>query len=265
VVELFAFARPDITCRASQLGLDALIVDLERAGKEHRQLGFDTQISAHTIDDLKSTRAATDVRIVCRIDAMSADSARQIDAVVNAGANEILVPMIESTSEVDAALSLAAGRVAVGVMIETSKSLAIVDAIAELPISRAYLGLNDLWIERRTPTRFAAISDGTSDKVAAALSRLPFGVAGLTHPMMGSPLPCRHLINELSRLNCGFTFLRRAFFTAIESTPVDELLNAIRSALATADQRTSPQVEVDRRLAHRAIDSLPVDVAPDHR
>jgi len=265
MTQLFAFACDGLHRRSRELGFDALIVDLEREGKHDRQSGFDTQISAHTIDDLVAIRPTTDARIICRIDAMSADSRRQIDAVISAGADEILVPMVRRVTEIEHALSVADGRAGVGVMIETTDSLRIVETLAELPISRGYLGLNDLWIERRTPNRFTALSDGTTDKVASAFGDIPFGVAGLTHPRLGSPLPCRHLVNELSRLGCDFTFLRRAFLAAISTMPAVEVIADIRSALAAANSRSPAQVDTDRRLAHAAIDSLPVEHAPDSR
>jgi len=265
MTQLFAFACDGLHQRAAELGFDTLIVDLEREGKSHRQSGFNTQISAHTISDLAAIRQATDTRIICRIDAMSAGSADQINAVIQAGADEILVPMVRRVGEVETALHIIDGRVGLGVMIETSDSLQIVEALAELPISRGYLGLNDLWIERRTPNRFTTLSDGTADKVASALGMVPFGVAGLTHPRLGSPLPCRHLVNELSRLGCGFTFLRRAFLAAIETLPATEVVSDIRAALTLADSRSPSQVATDQRLAHAAIDSLPVEHAPDSR
>ncbi len=265
MTELFAFACDGLHRRSAELGFDALIVDLEREGKHHRQSGFDTQISAHTIDDLGAIRSTTDTHIICRIDSMSAGSSRQINDVIFAGADEILVPMVRHPREVEGALELADGRVGVGVMIETVDALRIVENLAELPISRAYLGLNDLWIERRTPNRFTALSDGTADKVSSALGGIPFGVAGLTHPLLGSPLPCRHLVNELSRLGCGFTFLRRAFLAAIAHLPAGEVVADIRAALTVADSRSPFQVDTDRRGAHKAIDSLPVEDAPESR
>ena len=50
------------------------------------------------------------------------------------------------------------------------------------PLSRVYVGLNDLMIDRRGGSLFAPLVDGTVDHVARAVAGagIPFGVAGLT-------------------------------------------------------------------------------------
>jgi len=259
VIDLYVFSQDELASEAAALGVDAVIVDLERHDKERRQGGADTDISTQTVRDLGDTRLRTDLPIICRIDAVGEQSATQIDQVIEAGTDEILIPMVRHPVEVEWVLGYVDGHVAVGVMVETVDAVANAAELSTLPISRAYVGLNDLWIERRSNHRFSAFTDGTLDHLAGIFESLPFGVAGLTHPELGRPLPCFHLINELVRLGCDFTFLRRSFFHAIKHQPAPDVVAAIRAADARAGGRTADVVESDRRAAWRAIDSLTIE------
>ena len=48
-------------------GAAGIVVDWERRGKSRRQLGEGTQINSDTPADLSRVRAATDGRLLCRI------------------------------------------------------------------------------------------------------------------------------------------------------------------------------------------------------
>ena len=71
-------------------GVSAIIVDWERNGKVTRQSGADTQIGVDTLEDLERVRAATDARIICRINGYGDCTRREVDQAISAGADEIL-------------------------------------------------------------------------------------------------------------------------------------------------------------------------------
>ena len=141
------------------------------------------------------------------------------------------------------------GRVGVGAIVETRDAVANVAALAALPLTRIYIGLNDLHIDCGTRHIFAALSDGTVDKVRASAGPIPFGFVGLTLPGGGTPLPVRHLIEEMARLACGFTFLRRSFFRDVCGCDLRDAIQRILSAVERATCRPASQVEVDRLSA----------------
>ena len=93
------------------------------------------------------------------------------------------------------------GRCGVGVLVETVAAVEAVEELALLPLSRVYVGLNDLSIDRGTASLFDAIADGTVERVVSAFD-VPFGFGGLTEPELGDPVPCRLLIAEMARLRC---------------------------------------------------------------
>ncbi|MGY1606319.1 aldolase/citrate lyase family protein [Geodermatophilus sp. SYSU D00700] len=191
-------------------GAAGIVVDWERRGKHRRQAGEGTQINADTHEDLVRVRAATDGRLLCRVNAAGPWTAREVADAVAAGADEVLLPMVRTPEEVDRALDLVAGRCGLGILVETQDAVERVAELAARPLSRLYVGLNDLRIDRRSTELFRPLVDGTVDAVRAAVP-VPFGVGGLTLPGGGFPVPGDLLAAELVRLGTDFTFLRRSF------------------------------------------------------
>ena len=183
-------------------GAAGIVVDWERRGKRRRQAGADTQINADTPDDLAAVRAATGGRLVCRVNGWDGWTPAEIDLAIALGADEVLLPMVRRVEEVDAAVAHVAGRCGLGILIETTDAVRRADELLRRPLARVYVGMNDLMIDRGCGPLFAALVDGTVDRLAAlaADAGIPFGVGGLTVPEGGHPVPCRLLAGELARL-----------------------------------------------------------------
>jgi HpcH/HpaI aldolase/citrate lyase family len=244
--ELFLFTPdPDFAARAVVAGVHGIVIDWERVGKEERQEAADTEINLDTVEDLIRVRAATSARILCRINPVGSGTAGEIDAAASAGADEVLVPMVRTPGDVEVALELAHGRVGIGILVETVEALGRADALGRLPLSRVYVGLNDLRIERGSPSIFTAVLDGTVERVRAA-SRVPFGFAGLTLPEAGDPIPCRLLAAELARLRCNFTFLRRSFRRDVAGRELEVEIPRMHDALRVASARSRAEIARDR-------------------
>ncbi|MBB3085338.1 aldolase [Geodermatophilus sabuli] len=192
-------------------GTAGIVVDWERRGKHRRQAGEGTQINADRPEDLSRMRAATDGRLLCRLNGYGPWTAGEVDDAVARGADELMLPMVRTTEEVDRTLDLVAGRCGLGILVETQDAVARAADLARRPLSRVYVGLNDLRIDRRATQLFTPLVDGTVDAVRAVVGDRPFGVGGLTLPGGGYPVPGDLLAAELVRLGTGFTFLRRSF------------------------------------------------------
>ncbi len=222
-------------------GAAGIVVDWERRGKHRRQAGEGTQINGDTLEDLVRMRAATDGRLVCRVNAAGPWTAREVDDAVAAGADEVLLPMVRTPDEVDRTLDLVGGRCGLGILVETQDAVDRAAELARRPLSRVYVGLNDLRIDRRSDQLFRPLVDGTVDAVRAAVP-VPFGVGGLTLPGGGFPVPGDLLAAELVRLRTDFTFLRRSFTADMAGrdpfTEVPRLLAALAD-LAGADRPTA--------------------------
>ena len=225
-------------------GAAGLIVDWERRGKARRQAGEGTQINSDTLDDLVAMRAATPGRLLCRINGYGPWTAGEVDDAVAAGADEILLPMVRSAEQVDRTLDAVAGRCGLGILIETQDAVERAAELARRPLTRVYVGLNDLRIDRRSTELFRPLVDGTVDAVRAVVDR-PFGVAGLTLPGGGFPVPSDLLAAELVRTGADFTFLRRAFTADMAGR--DPFVEVPRLLASVAELRAASSADVAER------------------
>jgi hypothetical protein len=227
--------------RAVQAGVDGLVVDWEWDGKEKRQLGADTQINHASVEDLRRVRSYEPGHVICRVN-NGPTTLAEVEQAIDAGADEILLPMVRDPQFVTQVIDAIAGRAAVGVLIETVQAVARAAEFAYLPIARVYVGLNDLSIERGAPSIFSAIADGTVERLRQHFT-VPFGFGGLTLPTGGQPIPCRLLMAEMLRLECDFTLLRRSFQRDVSDPRLGVPL--IREALDTMRGRTADEIERD--------------------
>jgi hypothetical protein len=260
---LFLFSvEPALIREAVAGGVAGVVVDWERVGKERRQAGADTQINQHTLHDLRVVRASTDARVLCRINGVHAETAAEIELALEAGADELLIPMVRQAREVEEVLAYVNGRADVSILVETEAAVRNVAALTRLPLIRLYAGLNDLSIDRGSDHIFCALVDGTLETLAASVDR-PFGFGGLTLPESGSPVPCRLLMGEMARLGCSFSFLRRSFHRAVRGRNVREEVERILAAVTECRSRTPAEVARERDELRAVVRMLPLpsDVA----
>ena len=237
---------PEFIQKATTSGIDTIIVDWENRGKGARQSGVNTQINYNTLDDLKRARAATKAGVICRINAFDQKTTpREVEQAIEAGTDEILLPMVRTMAEIESVLRWTNERCKVGILIETVSAVNIAKQLGQLPLARIYVGLNDLGIERHTPNIFVALLDRTIDQIRSYFNN-PFGFGGLTLPDQGYPIPCRLLIAELARLKCNFSFLRRSFHRDIQGRSMETEIPKILEAIAKAKERTEPQIAQDK-------------------
>lgn len=241
--DLFLFHRDvDVSCQMLNEGVSAAIIDLESRGKNQRQAGFDTEINAHSLSDLRDLRAQTDRPIFCRIGSAEITEQELADTI-NSGADEIIIPMVRHVTEVECILRLINNRCAATVMIETTDAADQAKALSSLPINRIYVGLNDLHIDRGTDSIFAPLVDGYMDRIKEQCGDVPFGFGGLTLPDHGAPLAASHLYAEMARLECSFTFLRRSFYRDTLGKDGAQELENMKSVMRKMQMRDPLTVE----------------------
>ncbi len=232
--QLFLFStREDMIVQADEGGVAGFVVDWENKAKTERQTGFDTQINYDTVEDLERVRSLTNRLVICRVNRHKdeQDCRREMNFAIDAGADEILLPMVRSVGEVEMALRLAGDRCGVGILVETRDAVELARELGQLPLTRVYVGLNDLAIDRKKENIFDSLEDGVIDSIRRFFP-MPFGFAGLTIPEGGHPIPCRLLMSEMARLRCDFTFLRRAFFADTKDRDMAHELGRIREAVS---------------------------------
>ena len=104
---------------------------------------------------------------------------------MQAGADELLLPMVQDPGEVIELLRLADDRCGVGILIETEEAVAGRES-RPAAVARGFVGLNDLSIQRGADSIFDAVRDGTVERVCGAFDA-PIGFAGLTLPDVVRP------------------------------------------------------------------------------
>jgi hypothetical protein len=227
---LFADSAP---VAAAATDLDGLVVDWESRGKAQRQAGYDTQVNHHTLAHLRQVRAATSLPVTCRINSHGPHTLEEVEAALGEGANEILLPMVRQVDEVERTLQAVRGRAPLAILIETTDAVQRRAELGALPLSRIYVGLNDLAIDRGARNIFTAVVDGTVEDIRGHI-RVPFGFGGLTLPHLGHPVPCHLLIAEMARLRCSFSFLRRSFLRDVPADQFGAAALTIRKAMVEA-------------------------------
>ena len=115
-----------------------------------------------------------------------------------------------------------------------------------------YVGLNDLSIDRGLANIFTSVADGTVGRVRNACAK-PFGFAGLTHPDGGAPIPCRMLVNEMIRLDCAFSFVRRSFRRDAQQYGVAEVVRALREEIDAARERSRVELLANHALLAKLV------------
>jgi hypothetical protein len=254
--ELFLFStQPGLIREAVAAGIAGIIVDWESRGKQSRQESWDTEINADTPRDLEVVRQATSARVICRLNGSGETTPAEIEAAVSRGVDEILLPMVRSTAEVKRVLQMARGRCGVGILVETVAATRIARDLGMLPLSRVYVGLNDLAIDRGLKSIFESVTDGAVERTRENF-HVPFGFGGATLPDCGSPVPCQLLLGEMARMKCGFTFLRRSFHRDIRGRDLAFEVPRIHQAIARAFARTPSMQSDDRDAIRRIVASI---------
>ncbi|MBI4854371.1 MAG: hypothetical protein HY819_21440 [Acidobacteria bacterium] len=241
--------------QAVEGGVEAIIVDWENLGKSARQAGLDTEINSHMLSDLKTVRASTKKLVICRVNNHPSATAKEIEQAIDCGVDEIFLPMVRSIKEVEKVLEQVKDRAKVGILIETIDAIKIAKHLAQLPLSRVYIGLNDLAIDRKAQNIFTPLLDGTIEEIRHFFN-MPFGFGGLTLPKLGSPIPCYLLMCEMLRLNCSFSFLRRSFHRDILQHNTVEGVQEILFALKDLKLRSKEQIIKDRKELEKVIYTL---------
>ena len=109
--------RPDVAAIAERNGVDRIFVDMEYIGKAERQGKMDTVQNHHTVEDVKRVRAAiTDAELLVRVNPIHdatdeyCSSEDEINAVIEAGADIIMLPYFKTIQEIHDFLSIVNGR-----------------------------------------------------------------------------------------------------------------------------------------------------------
>lgn len=212
--------RPDVAQIAESAGVDRIFVDLEYIGKAQRQGGMNTVQNHHTIDDVIRMRAAIEqAELLVRINPIHeatesyCSSKDEIDTVVRAGAEIVMLPYFKEVWEVREFIRLVDGRAKTMLLFETPESIEHLDEILNLKgIDEVFIGMNDLSLGYGKHFMFELLADGTIERIGLKFRQknLPFGFGGIASLGKGM-LPSEFVIREHYKLGSGCAILSRSF------------------------------------------------------
>lgn len=211
---------PEIAKIAESCGVERVFVDLEYIGKSDRQGGMDTVQSGHTIDDIKNIRSVlTKSELLVRCNpihdatAEYSSSKEEIDAIIENGADIVMLPYFKTADEVKRFVDLVDGRAKTLLLVETPEAVDAIDEILEVEgIDEYFIGLNDLSLGYGKKFMFELLSDGTVENLCSKFKNKGFsygfgGIASIGHGL----LPAEYVIAEHYRLGSTCVILSRSF------------------------------------------------------
>lgn len=212
---LMITADPMVAASLESAGVDTVFVDLEVRGKAARQAGRNTVISGHSINDVRAVRAAVSgSRLLVRVNPWWEGSEDEIDAVLEAGADTIMLPFFTTEEEVAKFTARVGSAAKTCLLFETSESVDRMDAILDVGgIDAAFVGLNDLHIAYGKQFMFELLCDGTVERLCDSFARrgLRYGFGGMARIGALVP-PAERVLAEHYRLGSSMVILSRSFF-----------------------------------------------------
>lgn len=212
--------QPEIAQIAESAGVDRIFVDMEYIGKEKRQQNMDTVQNHHTLEDVKRIRGAIEkAELLVRVNPIHekteeyCSSKEEIDAVIDVGADVVMLPYFTTVEEVEQFVEMVDGRAKTMPLLESGKALELVDEILEIKgIDEIFVGLNDLSLDLGKKFMFELLSDGTVEKLCFKFKQkgIPYGFGGIASLGKGM-LPSEYVIREHYRLGSTCAILSRSF------------------------------------------------------
>jgi 2-keto-3-deoxy-L-rhamnonate aldolase RhmA len=244
--------KPVVAEIAEEAGVDWIFLDMEFIGKDARQGGLDTVQNHHTVKDVKNIKASVKkAKVLVRVnpihDALPnyPSSKDEIDEVINAGADILMLPFFKSVKEVKRFVEYVGGRAKTCLLLETAEAAVLIDEILKLPgIDMIHIGLNDLHLELGMKFMFELLADGTVERLGSKIKAkgIPFGFGGIARLDSGS-LPGADVLKEHVRLGSSMVIVSRSFCNTDVITDLDEVrkifiegIGEIRRLEAEADE-----------------------------
>ncbi|MEL7556147.1 MAG: aldolase/citrate lyase family protein [bacterium] len=214
--------QPQVAKIAEKNGVEWIWIDLETIGKDERQKGKNSVKSHHSIEDIKIIKPLlTTSLLLVRVNPWNEKSKLEINAVIDAKADMIMLPMWKTVKEVQDFISTINGRAKTMLLLETKEAVECLDEVLKISgIDEIHIGLNDLHLSYCKTFMFELLADGTIERLCNKIRTvgLPYGFGGIAKIGDGI-LPAEKIILEHYRLGSTRVILSRTFcdYTLIDS------------------------------------------------
>ena len=217
---------PMVAKIAENSGVDRIWIDLETKGKEQRQKNMDTVKSRHAISDIKIISDVLEMsELMVRINPFDKNTHNEIENVISAGAQRIMLPMWKTPDEVNRFLEIINKRVHTTLLLETKEAVECLDAVLENPlVDEIHIGLNDLHLSYGLNFLFELLTNGTVETICnkCKSKNIPYGFGGIARLGEGI-VPAERIITEHYRLGSTRAILSRSFCNTEVTTNLKEI------------------------------------------
>lgn len=223
---------PKIAQIAEKAGVNWIFVDMEFIGKACRQGGLDTVQNHHTIKDVVNIKSIVKkAKVLVRVNPIHdtlpdyPSSKDEINAVINAGADIIMLPFFKTIEEIKFFIEIVNNRAKTCLLMETPEAACILDQIVKIPgIDMIHIGLNDMHLALKKKFMFQLLSDGSVEKWANIIKsqNIQFGFGGLAS-LDGGAVPGKMILKEHYRLGSQMVIISRAFCNTDKITNLEEI------------------------------------------
>ena len=232
LVLMYITNNSEVALIAEKYGVDRIWIDLETLGKEERQKGMNTVKSKHTVDDIKKINPLlTKAEVLVRINPWHDGSKKELEEVISAGADMIMLPMWKTVDEVENFLRTVAGRCKTTLLLETKEAVECLDEVLKHgDMDEIHIGLNDLHLSYGLDFMFELLSNGIVEKIVKKIKRtgIPYGFGGIARLGCGD-LPAERIIMEHYRLGSSRAILSRSFCNTDLISDLSEVENVFRN------------------------------------
>ena len=264
--------KPAVARIAENAGVDWIFLDMEFIGKDSRQGGLDTVQNHHTVEDVKTMKNAIEkAKLLVRVNPIHGaqenylSSKEEIDAVIDAGADIIMLPFFKTVEEVKTFISLVNGRAKTLLLMETVEAANLIDEILEVSgIDMIHLGLNDMHLELGMKFMFELLANGTVEKLGNKIKAkgIPFGFGGIA-TLDGGALPGSMVLKEHIRLGSSMVIVSRSFCNTDIVTDQNDVkrifdtgISGLRSLEKEAAQADETYFEENRKAVVAAVNKI---------
>lgn len=266
---------PNVALIAEKYGVDRIWIDLETFGKENRQKGMNTVKSDHCIGDIgKIKPLLSKSELLVRVNAWHGGSDAEIEAVINAGADILMLPYWKTVKEIQRFLNAVNHRSKTILLLETGEAVECIDeALSNGGFDEIHIGLNDLHLSYGMTFMFELLSNGTVERLCKKFKAagISYGFGGIAKLGDGL-LPAEKIIMEHYRLGSTRAILSRTFCDNAKIDSSEEMervfkenMERLREYERSMLEATKEEFEKNKADVRRAVDIIVANIKCNNR
>ena len=257
---------PSVALIAEKYGVARIMVDLETLGKEERQKNMNTVKSHHTVEDVRIiSNMLTSSEMLVRVNPWNSASVNEIEAVISAGADRIMLPMWKTVDEVNVFLNTVNSRVHTTLLLETKEAVEIIDEILDAPLlDEIYIGLNDLHLSYGLSFMFELLANEMVENLCQKfkVKGIPYGFGGIARIGEGT-LPAEWIVMEHYRIGSTIAILSRSFCNADEIKDIRKIdmifaknMKSLRDFEQTLVEKSDEEYLINKKQVARKVKEI---------